>query len=165
MSADEPGRDDPGPRGDAAPNADAPDKEELTSPSGTPVAVDITRDLQARTTWVVLLAGPVVWAVHFVVVYLVAEAGCTGSGPGLEAFGPPVPSVVTFVATVVAVLACLGVGGWAWRLRGRGPGGLAADESAAVERNRALMTIGLLLALLSAVAVIFVAAPAVWLPC
>lgn len=165
MSTDEPGHDGPGARGDDQPNTDAPDKEELTSPSGTPVAVDITRDLQARATWVVLLGGPVVWALHFVVVYLVAEAGCTGSGPGLDAFDPPVPSVVTLVATVVAVLACLGVGAWAWRLRARGPGGLASDEAAAVERNRTLMMAGLLLALLSAMAVVFVAVPAVWLPC
>ena len=147
------------------PGADVPDAEEMTGPGGTPVPVDITRDLESRPTWLVLLGGPVIWAVHFIVVYLVAEAGCTGSGPGLEAFDPPVPATTTLVATVLAVVGCLGVGLWGWR-RSRGlPEGVAADEPAARERHRVLSLAGVLLAGLSLLAVLFVAAPAVWLPC
>lgn len=147
------------------PHADTPDRAELTAPSGTPVPVDITRDLQARPQWVVLLAGPVVWFVHFSVVYLVAEAGCNGAGQGLELFDPPVPALVTLVATLLAVPACLAVAYWAWKRIPRGPTRDAAADTDVRERQRVLSSIGGLLALLSLAGVLFVAAPAVWLPC
>ncbi|MDQ4145306.1 MAG: hypothetical protein M3198_16505 [Actinomycetota bacterium] len=36
-----------------------------------------------------------------------AEAGCTGDGPGLQLFDPPVPTIVTLAAAAVAAVACL----------------------------------------------------------
>ena len=147
------------------PDRDVPDAEELTSPSGTPVPVDITRDLESRTQWVVLLAGPVIWFTHFMVVYLVAEAGCNGAGDGLEVLGPPVPAWTTLIATLVAAPACLAVAWRGWNRIPGGPGGEAATDANAHERHRVLSTIGALLALLSLAAVLFVAATAVWLPC
>lgn len=144
---------------------DVPDAGELTSPSGTPFPVDITRDLQSRMQWVVLLAGPVIWLTHFTVVYLVAEAGCNGGGDGLEVFAPPVPAWTTLVATLVAVPACLAVAWWGWNRIPGGPRGEAATDANAHERHRVLSTIGSLLALISLAAVLFVAATAVWLPC
>ena len=87
------------------------------------------------------LAGPVIWSVHFMLVYLVAEAGCTGDGPGLRVFDPPVPTVVTLAATAVAAAAALGCARWAyrrWRMSTAGPatgegaepsGGGAGDRS------------------------------------
>lgn len=150
---------------DEDPHTDVPDRAELTSPSGTPVPVDITRDLQSRSQWVVLLGGPVIWAVHFAVVYFVAEAGCNGAGDGLEQLGPPVPALVTLVATLVAAPACLGVAWWGWNRIPGGPGGQAATDPAAHERHRVLSTIGAMLALISLAAVLFVAASAAWLPC
>ena len=68
----------------------------------------------ARVVWVVFLGGPVIWFAHFMLVYLVAEAGCTGDGPGLDAVRPPVPDAVTLAATAVAARraawACAAVG-------------------------------------------------------
>ena len=166
MNDEAPRPDDPGPADEASdPHADTPDRAELTAPSGTPVPVDITRDLQARTQWIVLLAGPVIWFAHFCVVYLVAEAGCNGAGQGLDVFGPPVPAVVTLVATLIAAPACLGLAYWAWRRIPRGPARDAATDTAVREREGVLSAIGGLLALLSLAGVLFVAAPAVWLPC
>ena len=153
------------PRDDDTPTPDVADRAELTSPSGTAVPVDISRDLQARLTWVVLLAGPVIWATHFMVVYLVAEAGCTGTGDGLERLDPPVPAVVTGVATVLAVAACLAIGVWAWNRTAGRPAGEAATDPAATERHQSLAKVGGLLAGLSAIAILFVGAMAVWLPC
>ncbi|HZA00218.1 MAG TPA: hypothetical protein VE575_15770, partial [Acidimicrobiales bacterium] len=75
-----------------------------TGVGGTPFAVDLAEDRRDRIVWVVFLAGPVTWLAHFVLVYLVAEAGCTGGGPGLEAFDPPVPRAVTLAATVVGAV-------------------------------------------------------------
>ena len=78
-----------------------------TGASGTPFAVDLGRDRQARRMWLVLLGGPLLWISHFMFVYLVAEAGCTGDGPGLELFDPPVPRTVTLLATALAAAACI----------------------------------------------------------
>jgi hypothetical protein len=57
----------------------------MTAPSGTPVAVDVSRDRRSRVIWVALLAGSVIWFVHLTLVYMVTEAGCTGGGPGSAA--------------------------------------------------------------------------------
>jgi hypothetical protein len=130
--------------------------------------VDVSRDLRARATWLVLLAGPVIWFAHFMVVYLVVEAGCTGDGPGLRLFDPPVPSIVTLAATAVAAIACLGFAGWGyrrWRVRAgahadREPsGGLESDDP-----GGSLAFTGLLLSLLSFLSVLFVGLPALVLP-
>jgi hypothetical protein len=142
-----------------------------TAVSGTPLAVDVSRDRRARITFVVFLAGPVIWSVHFVLVYLVTEAGCTGDGPGLVLFDPPVPTVVTLAATAVAAVASLGFAAWAyrrWRATSQEP---AADEASDLsggleDRNRGgtLAFAGFLLSLLSFVTVLFVGLPALVLP-
>ena len=138
---------------------------------GTAVAVDVSRDRRARVTWLVFLAGPVIWFVHFMVVYLAVEAGCTGAGPGLRLFNPPVPTVVTLVATAVAAIACLGLAGWAqlrWRARKYEPGVDGAGElSGDLEdhvHGGSLAFAGSLLSLLSFVAILFVGLPALVLP-
>lgn len=142
-----------------------------TQTSGTPMPVDVAADPSTRRAMALFLAGPVVWFTHFVVVYLVAEAGCTGSGPGLEVFAPPVPAVVAVVATVVAVVACLAVAWWEWRrwrvgaARTPREGALEQPEGMGDDRRGGPLALtGLLLALLSAVAVVFVGLPAVVLP-
>ena len=137
-----------------------------TGAHGTPMAVDIAADPRTRRDLAMFVGGPVVWFGHFVVVYLVAEAGCTGGGPGLRLFGPPVPRVVTLAATVVAFVACLAVAGWEyrrWRERPRQPEqdeGRHDDQAA----GGALAFTGLLLALVSGVSVLFVGLPALVLP-
>ena len=130
----------------------------LTGAEGTPVAVDVSRDRPARVIWVAFLGGPMVWITHFMLVYLVAETGCSGDGRGFELFDPPVPAVTTLTATGLAVLACVGFAIWSyrrWQAGGDGPG--AADGTMAF--------IGFLLALFSAVAVVFVGLPALVLEC
>lgn len=147
------------------PGRDLPPEHEKTATAarGTAAPVDVAVDPRARTAVAVFLAGPVIAVVHFVVVYLVAEAGCTGDGPGLDAFDPPVPVVVTVVATVVAALASCGAALWAyrrWRPRHR-----EAAPAELVDR-RPLAFIGFLLSLLATVTVLLVGAPALVLgPC
>jgi hypothetical protein len=142
-----------------------------TAVEGTPFAVDVSRDRRARVTWVFFLAGPVIWFVHFMVVYLAVEAGCTGDGPGLRLFNPPVPAIVTIAATAVAAIACLGFAGWAqvrWRASKHQP---AADEARDLsgdlkdhDRGGSLAFAGFLLSLLFFVAILFVGLPALVLP-
>ena len=159
------GRDTPG-------DALSPWDGDRTGLSGTPVAVDVSRDRLARVTWVVFLAGPVTWFAHFMVVYLVAEAGCTGDGPGLNLFDPPVPAAATLAATAVAALVCLGAARWAYRRWRASQRGVAADEAAELsgrfsERDRggSLAFAGFLLSLFSFVAVLFVGLPALVFEC
>lgn len=136
-----------------------------TAGRGTPVAVDTSGDPRARGTMALFLAGPVIWTAHFLLVYLVVEAGCTGDGPGLRLFDPPVPTVVTLAATAVATVACLGAAVLAYRRwqtdRRREPGALDAADRA---HGAALAFGGFAMALLGAVTVLFVGLPALVLP-
>lgn len=147
-----------------------------TSGSGTPVPVDVSGDKRARIRWVVLLAGPVIGIGHFMVVYLVAEAGCTGGGPGLRLFGPPVPDIVTLASTAVAALACVASAAWAhrrWRSIGADEGHAAggddgeqtADRIGTPDADAPIAFAGFLLSSVFLVMVLFVGVPAPLLTC
>ncbi|SEK55628.1 hypothetical protein SAMN04515665_10327 [Blastococcus sp. DSM 46786] len=140
-----------------------PPEETATAGGGTPAPVDVSVDTRAVTAVVVFLAGPVISSVHFMLVYLVTEAGCTGDGPGLDAFDPPVPTVVTLVTTAVAALACVATAWWGyarWRALRRAHPEAGADEL--VDR-RPLAFGGFLLSLLGLATVLFVGLPALFL--
>ena len=151
----------PGRKGDGA----------RTGQDGTPFAVDLSGDRPALVTAAVFLAGPVIWSVHFMVVYLVVEAGCTGDGPGLRLFDPPVPKVVTLAVTAAAAVAALACAGWSyrrWQASGSVP---AADEAGDLagglpdrDRGGTLAFAGFLLSLLSVVTILLVGLPALVLP-
>lgn len=147
-----------------------------TSGSGTPVPVDVSGDRRARIRWAVLLAGPVIGISHFMVVYLVAEAGCTGSGPGLRLFDPPVPDIVTLASTAVAALACVATATWAhrrWRSIGAGTDRGAAEEGGeqpadgvrTPDADAPIAFAGFLLSSVFLVMVLFVGVPAPLLTC
>lgn len=148
------------------PRAERPERDVggTTHPSGTPMAVDLRSDPETRRAMAAFVAGPVVWFAHFMIVYLVAEAGCTGDGPGLELFDPPVPAVVTIVVTVVAALACLWVVRWEyrrWRSQRRTPDrDQTVPDSAEPEAGAPLSFAGLLLGAVSFISVLFVGLPA-----
>jgi hypothetical protein len=111
------------------------------------------------------LSGPVTAIGHFMLVYLVVEAGCAGDGPGLRIFDPPVPKSLTLVATAIAGVACLGFVAWnlaRWRVRRDVEGG--ADDLQAPDPGGSLALLGLLLAVISFITVLFVGLPAIFLP-
>jgi hypothetical protein len=153
-----------------APTDPSPGDGSRTATDGTPVAVDVSQDQRARVTWAVFLAGPVIWFAYFMLVYLVAEAGCTGGGPGLRLFDPPVPTVVTLATTAVAALACLGFAGWGYRQwrtsKHQSAAGEAGDRSGDLvnDLGGSLGFAGFLLSLLSFVTILFVGLPALFLP-
>ncbi len=143
-----------------------------TGAAGTPVAVDVSRDRPTRIMWVAFLGGPVTWFAHFMVVYLVVEAGCSGDGKGLDVFDPPVPATVTLAATAVAALICLAVAGWSYRRWRTATDGAAADDvtdltGALPDRDggATMNFAGFLLALFSFVSVLFVGLPALVFEC
>ena len=138
-----------------------------TSAEGTPFAVDVARDRRARWALAMFVSGPIIWSVHFMVVYLVTEAGCSGDGPGLKLFDPPVPKVVTLAVTVAAVVAVLACAGWSWRRWRTDAAEAAADEAADLQdqdHGGTLAFGGFLLSLLSVVTILFVGLPALVLP-
>jgi hypothetical protein len=147
------------------------DRGSMTAPRGTPYPVDVASDRPARMIWAALLAGPAILMLHFTVVYLVAEAGCTGDGHGLDAFDPPVPVIVTVVATALAAIACLAVAAWNYR-RWR-PSVDAPDRPQATwpfgdvddhEARGSLAFVGTLLAALSFASVVLIGIAAPFLP-
>ena len=138
-----------------------------TAAGGTPFAVDVSRDRRARFALAMFVAGPVIWSVHFLLVYLVTEAGCTGEGPGLTLFDPPVPKAVTLAATAAAALAALACAGWSWRRWRTDAAEVAADIAGGLQdrdRGGTLAFAGFLLSLLSVVTILFVGLPALVLP-
>lgn len=135
-----------------------------TAAEGTPFAVDVSRDRRNRVVIAVLLAGPVIWSVHFMLVYAAVEAGCTGDGPGLRLFDPPVATVVTLLATLVAALACLAAAWWEYRRWRPSDVGERSGEHEDSDPGGAMAFAGFLLSLLSFVSVLMVGLPALYLP-
>jgi hypothetical protein len=132
------------------PDASA-DRGARTEASGTAFPVHIPRDPQAWITAFIFAGGPILWFAHFMFVYVVAEAGCTGEGQGLRAFNPPVPLVVTLATTALFAVAVAAIAIWAFRRWRRGVhGGMAFG--------------GLLLSCLSLIAILWVGMPAVLFP-
>jgi hypothetical protein len=145
----------------------APGHGGTTAGQGTPLAVDMSTDPRARSLIVLVLAGPVIWSVHFMLVYLIVEAGCFSEGTGTAFFAPWVGTVVTLVATAVAAVASLAVVVWGWRRwqadRREEPAGPGLEPP---DRGGSLAFLGFLLAGLGFVAVLFVGVPALFLsPC
>jgi hypothetical protein len=151
---------------DVPPDEPSPPDGSRTAGEGTPFAVDVSRDRRARWPMFMFVSGPVIWSVHFLLVYLVTEAGCSGDGPGLRLFDPPVPKAVTLATTAAAAAATLGCATWwyrRWRASEHEP---AADLAGDLDEDRGgtLAFTGFLLSLLSVVTILFVGLPALVLP-
>ena len=149
---------------DVPPDEPSPPDGSRTAGEGTPFAVDVSRDRRARWPLFMFVSGPIIWSVHFMLVYLVTEGGCSGDGPGLRLFDPPVPKAVTLAATAAAAAAALACATWwyrRWRAGGAEP---VAGEATDRDRGGTLAFTGFLLSLLSVVTILFVGLPALVLP-
>jgi hypothetical protein len=136
---------------DVPPDEPSPLDGSRTAGEGTPFAVDVSADRRARWALAMFVAGPLIWSAHFLLVYLIVEAGCSGDGPGLRLFDPPVPKVATLAATAAAAAAALACARWSYRRWRADGGGMLAFA-------------GFLLSLLSVVVVLAVGLPALVLP-
>jgi hypothetical protein len=138
-----------------------------TGATGTPFPVDRSGDRGAGAAAALLVAGPVTFITHFMVVYLVGEAGCTGDGPGLEVFDPPVPRIVTLVATALAAVGCALATRWSWgRWRALAGGYGRIDVPAGGPGGTSVVPFaGVLVSAFSGLAVLFVGLPAAFLGC
>ena len=107
-------------------------------------------------TWAHLLAGPIIFMVHFGAVYLLAETACAADhAPNLSFFGPGTLRVVVVALTVAAAVGTAIAARSSHRRRPQ-TSGYAAE----------LAAVGFLLALGSLVAILAVGIPALVIdPC
>jgi heme/copper-type cytochrome/quinol oxidase subunit 2 len=116
------------------------------------------------------LAGPSIWMVHFLVVYLLAEALCAADVDA-EIGSLPALSVVTLVLTLVAVAGAALTTVLAFRRWRRAAGDAPVDDghqgsASSGEHDAELALAGLLLGTFFIVAILFVGLPAAILdPC
>lgn len=102
--------------------------------------------------WLLVLAGPGIWIVHFWIVYLTAEASCAADATTEMSFiGTTRTETVVVVTTVVGIALCL-------------VDAVVTRRRRSEQASAGLLRVGTLLALLSAVAIFLVGAPVLALP-
>jgi hypothetical protein len=125
----------------------------------------------SRLLWIQLLAGPVLWSVHFLLSYLLVEAACQ-AGWNFRLLGL---NGLSFIVIVLTVLAVIGTGLFAIRSY-RGWKDLHEDRSLRDEFRDSshwfegpldfMYFSGLMLSILFAVTILMVGLPAIFLqPC
>lgn len=105
------------------------------------------------------VAGAIIWMLHFLVVYLVAEARCSPAFSGFQLAGTPGVTFVTIAATIVG-LAAIGFYSWgSWRRWTR-----EQDRAAVADQERMLGQLGVITGAIFAVATLSVGAIVLALP-
>ena len=121
----------------------------------------MARTISPLTLIYCLLAGPVIWFAHFLLVWSMAEFGCRINFSNLTLISPANIQLFVVVTTALALLAVAAAGVVAyggWRK-------LQAHENEWVgeDRLRFLVVLALLLSALFVVSIVFTAAPAFFL--
>lgn len=116
-----------------------------------------------RDSLIGMVAGPLVWAAHFLVCYIVVAAACAFgfSAANAGAWGSVGTALLVVSGIALAIIAVLTLLAWR-RLLQAGAFETPKDEVQA--RHRFMALAGLLLCFLSGVAVIYVAVPLLFLP-
>lgn len=123
---------------------------------------EVVRETGSGTDLWRVIAAPVVWAAHFLFCYAYAAIYCEKHG---RAAALSEPAVAVAVATAVA----LALIGWSlfglWRVRGRSltDNDFEYEHNTPEERHRFLSHVALMLGILSAVAVLYVTVPMLYL--
>ena len=109
-----------------------------------------------------VIASPIVWAVHFLFCYVYAAIYCEKLGRD----APLGDARIAVTAATVAALAVIGYFSWRlWQVRARSvtDNDFEFEHNTPEERHRFLSHVALMLCLLSAVAVIYIAIPMLYL--
>jgi hypothetical protein len=127
-----------------------------------PLTSEVRRETGSGTDLWRLIVSPTIWGVHFLASYVTVAVFCEKAGR-TAALGP---AEVMVVAYTVAALAGIG---WStlglWRVRGRSltDDDFEYEHNTPEERHRFLSHVALMLSVLSAVAVLYVAIPMIYL--
>jgi hypothetical protein len=100
-----------------------------------------------------------VWAAHFLAIYGAQATACIRAAPDAVLFGQPLVPALVLGLTAIALLAVAAIGLLAWR---RLPSGMAGQDGEDQPRFLAWLTAAT--ALLSALAILWEAAPVLVLP-
>ncbi len=122
-----------------------------------------TRDLPERRFYLVMLAsGPAVWLLHFLVTYTTVAVRCGPRGTATATLALTHGIVGTYTAVALAGIA--GVAWSGWTRHRHGDETRPYDMDTPEDRHRFLGFATFLLALLSAVATLFVAGSTLLMP-
>jgi hypothetical protein len=127
-----------------------------------PVTSEVKRETGSGTDLWRVIVSPAIWAVHFLASYVTVAIFCEKAGRG-AGLGPAEIAVGAYT-----VIALAGIG-WSthalWRVRGRSltDDDFEYEHNTPEERHRFLSHVALMLCVLSAVAVIYVAIPMIYL--
>lgn len=126
------------------------------------VTREVRRETGTGTDLMHVIAAPVVWALHFLFSYVYAAIYCEKSGRSAALDQPT-------IAVVVATIVALALIGWStltlWRVRERSvtDNDFEFEHNTPEERHRFLSHVALMLCVLSAVAVLYVTIPMLYL--
>jgi hypothetical protein len=119
----------------------------------------MTRTISSAALAYSILAGPIIWFVHFFGVYAIAEFGCRANFNNLL-FLAPDNIRVAIAAITGGMLIIVAAGGMiAWRLSKQLPMP-QHDEEAPIAYTRFLVMLGIFLSLLFFISIIVTAVPA-----
>jgi hypothetical protein len=127
-----------------------------------PIVREVRRETGSGTDLWRVIVSPVIWAVHFLASYVTVAVYCEKAGRA--AFLDPA-EIAVVVYTVVALAGI----GWSthalWRVRCRSltDDDFEYEHNTPEERHRFLSHVALMLSVLSAVAVLYVAIPMIYL--
>lgn len=123
---------------------------------------EVTRETGTGTDLWRVIAAPIVWALHFLFCYIYGAVYCAKAGRDASLDGP---TTVIVGATVVALSLIAFSTHHLWRVRGRSltDNDFEFEHNTPEERHRFLSHVALMLCVLSAVAVLYVAIPMLYL--
>ena len=123
---------------------------------------EVKRETGTGTDLWRVIVSPIVWAVHFLFCYVYGAVYCAKAGRDASLAGPTVIIIgATVVALVLIGLSTLHL----WKVRGRSltDDDFEYEHNTPEERHRFLSHVALMLCVLSAVAVLYVAIPLLYL--
>lgn len=116
-----------------------------------------------RDSLVGIVGGPLVWTVHFLLVYVFTAVACAFRFADLTFLGTSIVNSLMVIATLLAV-AVIGWLGWlAWG-RYRRAGGPERTDDPLLSRHQFFSLVALLLCVLSAIGVVYEGIPLLMLP-
>jgi hypothetical protein len=126
------------------------------------VTSEVERESGSGTDLWRVIAAPIIWALHFLFCYVTGAIYCEKAGRDASLGGP---TLVIVVATIVALLLIALSTHSLWRVRGRSltDNDYEFEHNNPEERHRFLSHVALMLCALSAVAVLYVAIPMLYL--
>lgn len=126
------------------------------------ITKEVRRETGSGTDLWKVIAAPLIWSVHFVVCYVLAAVWCEKLGRSAEL---ETAKIAILVATGVALAGIAFSTHHLWQVRARSltDNDFDFEHNSPEERHRFLSHVALMLCALSAVAVIYVAIPAIYL--